>query len=80
MRDVGGRRRQHELGVGRELDLARPCAPRLVSETRRTSASSSAETTTSSVVVIDAVAPDELGAILGEASPRSCRARTPLGW
>ena len=43
-------RRQHELGIGGELDLARAAAG-LVIETRRTSASSSAETSTSSVVV-----------------------------
>ena len=48
MGGVGGRRGQHELGVGGQLDLAHP-GPWLVSDTRRTSASSSGETTTSSV-------------------------------
>ena len=75
MRGVGGGRREHELGVGGDLDLARRGCPLFVSDTRRTSASSSGETTTSSVVVSVPSRPDELGAVLGERRPRSCRAR-----
>ena len=49
---VGRRRRQHDLGIGGQLDLA-GAVPRFEIETRRTSASSSGETATSSVVVSD---------------------------
>ncbi len=64
--EVGGRRGEHDLGVGGQLDLAASASPWLVSETRRTSASSSGETTTSSGVAIVAVAADDLGPVLGE--------------
>ena len=50
--DVGRLRRQHDLGVRRQLDLAL-CEPRLVSDTRRISASCSADTTIVRPVAID---------------------------
>ena len=51
MRRVGGRRRQHELGIGGELEIARRRAAVRI-DTRRTSASSSGETTHFQMVVI----------------------------
>ncbi len=48
------------------ISISRGCAPKLVSDTRRSSASSSGETMTSSVVVERAVSPVKLGAVLEE--------------
>ena len=72
-------RREHDLGVRGDLDLAR-CAPRLESETRRTSASSSGETTTSIVVVERSVAPHESRRGPPRSRPRSESGSTPVGW
>ncbi len=47
MREVGIRRRQHDLGVAGEIEAARVSRPWLVIDTRRSSTSSSVDTTIS---------------------------------